>query len=149
MKKTPNGTAFDGKAVKLPNASRLGFDLIEARPGNLIEYTNPIGHILIKHAIVIGRIAQGTQEGSLVVLGINFINGSAYERWVDPGDVMVCREIPIHFLNWLASLNKDECRKNGEVMLQMAAAGEISNRYITDTWRQRWKHATKEQTVQP
>ncbi len=138
---------YSAKKVYLPNASRLGYGLSYAKPGNWIVYTEhheeigtgkPSEHS--RMARVLGRIdhddhmAGSTLEdcaGFLAVMALADSGTHAYPRWVNPVDVTECYEKPPRaLLEWLTG--DDWPQRGADVgrVLAMAQHGTCSESYI-------------------
>lgn len=80
----------DNKAVKLPNASTLGYGLWKAKRGHWVSYEADNAHFVGR---VIGRVVC---ENTVYVEVAQAAEGfsCAYVRWVKPEQIRECRAVP-------------------------------------------------------
>ena len=85
---------FDRRAVRVPNASQIGYSAQIARVGDFINFT---GHRFTTTGRMIGRVhwAPSTNEHGVIknwilAICIGSDLGHTFERWIDPKDVTQC-----------------------------------------------------------
>ena len=126
MKKTPNGTEFDGKIVHLPKSTTLGFSTNKAKPGCWIkvsEFEYP--------CIVLGRVSEGIHTGNLVVLALSLPHGFLFERWIEPSDVIECYERrPVDLLSFIMTLDEHRCSLDAAQLLRDAHGGWLAQTHL-------------------
>ena len=80
----------DNRAVRLPNASTLGFGRWKAKRGNWVMYEIDNAHFVGR---VISRVVcEGKEYVEVAQATLSF--SSAHVRWIDPAAIRECRAAP-------------------------------------------------------
>ena len=90
------------KKVICPHASLLGYGTRRAKPGMFVRWDGGHGRIIatIDYAPPLGETPE--IKGWLLVMTLSDDLSFAYERWIDPKDVIECRPWPTKFFLWMA-----------------------------------------------
>ena len=102
---------IDSRPIPCPNADVTGYGLAEANVGNLIGYTEYYedGTTGRRVARVLGRVSapklsstDRAVKGFALVMALSDDCTHAYERWVDPADILTVRTVPTQLLEFFA-----------------------------------------------
>lgn len=127
---------YSKRAVKLPNATTLGYAQYLAHPGDFIAYkeTYQDGSYSLRNARVIGRIEATDDQGPackgfLLVCALSDSMTFGYERWIDPADVTECQpgDRASHFLAWFAGASPETLHKYTRDDLETRRAADLSH----------------------
>lgn len=108
----------DNKAVRLANASRIGFNVATCKRGYWLHVKGPEGH---QYARSLGRV---TCEGRAYIEAVMLYGAecSPILRWIAPEDVISCRKAPPRrVLKWIMG---DWC--DPAALVEMAHSGALS-----------------------
>jgi hypothetical protein len=136
---------IDGRAIKCPNANLSGFGLGVAKPGHLIVYKEHYadGTYRTRAARVLGRVSAptlgpagssapdadtGAVRGFALVAALSDDMTHAYERWINPADIIEVRENPTAFAAFFFGAELPDA---GEMRRAMRD-GSICDRYISE-----------------
>ena len=134
---------YSAKKIYLPNASRIGFGVIWAKPGHWLTWkdTTDTGEGQRHCGRVLGRvecasyvIGVGTQDcaGWIAVVQLADDMTHAYVRWVDPDWVEVCHEEPpARLMDWITGKEWPKRAADIPRILAMANYGTLSESYIS------------------
>lgn len=129
---------YSAKKVYLSRASRIGFGLTHAKPGNWVRFVshNYNGSRNSHVGRVIGRIDETDRDGEncaghLAVMQLSDDATHAYVRWVDPAHVLDCYEKPPRaLLQWITGDDWPKSGTDAPRLIAMAEHGTCSETYI-------------------
>lgn len=126
---------MSGRKVICPNASTLGYSTNTARPGSWIMYTTDGAPIVAR---VLGRIEATDRQGMLECTGwlaVVRLHGGmtgASVAWVDPADVLECRDNPpAEMLAWITGSDWPKDAAGRARVVAMSEHGTLSEQFIT------------------
>jgi len=117
---------IDSRAIKCPNTSHIGFDLPVANVGNLIVYRESATSTRV--ARVLGRVStlDKTVRGFALVMALSDDCSHAYERWIDPKDIIQIRNVPTDVLAFFGMQTLPDVK----TVRQQLDNGTISENYL-------------------
>lgn len=123
---------IDGRKVRLPNATTLGYCKSTASPGDLIQHGERR-----ELARVLGRIVSSDRDGErcdgfLYVLQLSDDATFSYVRWIDPAAVSVCHAPSAGLQAFAAFFFAERMPFDAAEIAELADHGTLSASYYTE-----------------